>query len=118
LADSFAKAGYLVVEPDYFEGEPAPADMTSPGFDFAKFFAKHPTERIDAIIEKTIKYMRSELGVKKIGTVGYCFGGKYVGRFLREGKGVDAGFTAHPSMLDANDVENITGPLSIGAAGK
>jgi dienelactone hydrolase len=37
-------------------------------------------------------------------------------RFLKQGK-LDAGFTAHPSFVDAEEVQGIQGPLSIAAAG-
>jgi len=73
---------------------------------------KHTTAMADAIVESTIKTMRSELGVKKIGAVGYCYGGKYVARFLAEGKGLDAGFTAHPSGVEVAEWAAITKPLS------
>jgi dienelactone hydrolase len=119
LADSFAKAGYLVVEPDYFRGDPAPADLAGPGGrNMGSWMAKHPVSDIDSIIAATIKHMRESLGVKRIGTVGYCFGGKYVARFLAKGKGVDAGFMAHPSMMEQAEIEAISAPLSIGAAGE
>jgi len=117
LADSFAKAGYLVVEPDLFEGDPAPADLASPaGRNMGAWMAKHTVSKIDSIIAATIKHMREDLGVKRIGTVGYCFGGKYVARFLAKGKGVDAGFMAHPSSMQNDEIEAISSPLSIGAA--
>jgi dienelactone hydrolase len=54
---------------------------------------------MDAIINKTIAYIREELGVESIGAVGYCFGGKYVPRFLKQKGGVNVGFIAHPSSL-------------------
>lgn len=72
----------------------------------------------DAIVESTIKTMRSELGVKKIGAVGYCYGGKYVARFLAPGKGLDAGFTAHPSNVQVGEWEAVSGPVSIAYGGK
>ena len=34
---------------------------------------RHPPEKIDVIVETTIKSMRSKLGVKKIGAVGYWY---------------------------------------------
>jgi hypothetical protein len=71
---------------------------------------------VDPIVEATIKEMRGPLGCKRIGGVGYCFGGKYVCRFLKEGR-LDAGYTAHPSFVDAEEVKGIKGPLSIAAAG-
>ena len=80
------------------------------------------TGTVDPMFETVIKHLRDELGIKRLGGVGYCFGGKYVCRFLKEGGlrngGIDAGFTAHPSFVDAEEVRNIRGPLSIAAAGK
>lgn len=72
----------------------------------------------DAIVESTIKTMRSELGAKKIGAVGYCYGGKYVARFLAAGKGLDAGFTAHPSSVEITEWDAVGGPLSIAYGGE
>lgn len=65
--------------------------------------------------------MRSQYSCKKIGAVGYCFGGKYVARFLgttgsSNNAMVDAGYTAHPSFVDEAEVKAITGPFSIAAA--
>ncbi len=56
--------------------------------------SKHGVEQIDPIVEAAVKYLK-EKGFKKIGAVGYCFGGKYVCRFLN-GRGVDVGYSAHP----------------------
>jgi len=119
LADDFARAGYFTVIPDIFEGEPVPFEhLLSPGpmdFDIMAWVGRHPASRVEPIIESTIKGMK-ELGVKNIGAVGYCFGGKYVVRFLAEGKEVDAGFIAHPSFVESKEVEASTKPLSIAAA--
>jgi dienelactone hydrolase len=115
LADTMARAGYLVVLPDYYKNDAVPKNTT--GFDLNTWVARHPPAVVDPIIDATIKYMRGELGVKNIGVVGYCFGGRYVARFLAPGKGIQAGFTAHPSMVEKAEWQGITGPLSIAAAG-
>jgi dienelactone hydrolase len=73
--------------------------------------------KVDPIVESVIKHLRGELGVKRLGGVGYCFGGKYVCRWLKEGS-LDVGYTAHPSFVDAEELQAIKGPLSIAAAGK
>src|ERR1700753_859814 len=117
LADSFARAGYLVVVPDYFRGDPAPADLVDL-LDFSTWASRHPVNDVDSVIETTIKYVRGGLGVKKLGPVGYCFGGKYVARFLAKGKGLDAGFVAHPSLTEKAEFEAISGPFSMAFAGK
>lgn len=117
LADSFARAGYLTVAPDLFDGKPAPEDLNTPGFNLTEFLAKYGPQHADPIIEKTIKYLREELGVEKIATTGYCYGGKYAVRFLAPGRGADLAFAAHPSLLEDVEIANVTGPVSIAAAG-
>jgi len=119
LADDFARAGYFTVIPDIFEGEPVPFEMLLSGvkgnFDIMAWVGRHPISKVDPIVENTIKGMK-ELGTERIGAVGYCFGGKYVVRFLAEGRGVDAGYVAHPSFVDKEEIEASKGPLSIAAA--
>jgi dienelactone hydrolase len=118
LADSFAQAGYLVVAPDYFRGDPAPTDLVTPGFNIMSWLPKHPESDVESILDTAMKHMKGELGVKKVGAVGYCFGGKYVARYMAKGKGLDAGFVAHPSRMEKSELGAIAGPFSIAAAGK
>jgi dienelactone hydrolase len=93
--------------------------MNKPGsFSFPTWLGNHPTDKIDAIIDAAIKGLREQHGIKRIGAVGYCFGGRYVARFLAEGKGLDAGFVAHPSLTKDDEWEAIRGPLSVAGAGK
>ncbi|KAF2730875.1 esterase/lipase [Polyplosphaeria fusca] len=116
IADQFAANGYFVVIPDLFDGNVVPLNPPA-DFDIMKWISTELPNRdvVDRKIEDTIKEMRGSLGVNKIGGVGYCFGGKYVCRHLKAGK-LDAGFTAHPSFVDADELEGIQGPLSIAAA--
>ena len=125
IADQFAANGYWVVMPDLFQGDAIELNQLGTGnFDIMTWLTKggpegkgHLPDTVDPIVEKTLAYMK-EQGAKKIGAVGYCFGGKYVARFLAKGKGVDVGFTAHPSFVDEAELRGMTGPLSIAAAGK
>ncbi|KAK6428332.1 hypothetical protein LTR95_015527 [Oleoguttula sp. CCFEE 5521] len=122
ISDQFAANGYYTVMPDLFQGDPVKLNRPE-GFDIMEWLQKggpegkgHLPNSVDPIVEKTLAWMK-EQGVKKVGAVGYCFGGKYVCRFLAKGKGVDVGYTAHPSFVDEAEVKGITGPLSIAAAG-
>ncbi|KAF2468294.1 alpha/beta-hydrolase [Lindgomyces ingoldianus] len=116
LADSIARANYNVIMPDLFNGDAVPVTSSEgPALNLTDWRARHPTAEIDRIIGEIIAYMRNSLGVKRIGAVGYCFGGKYVPRFLSEGKGIDVGFIAHPSSLEAAEIQGIAGPISIAA---
>ncbi|GES61082.1 hypothetical protein ATETN484_0005054100 [Aspergillus terreus] len=116
LADEFAANGYLCVLPDLFQGDAISiADMESGKADLPNWLPKHQTAQVDPIVESTIKYVREELGAKRVAGVGYCFGGKYTCRFLKHGK-LDVGYTAHPSFVTKEELGAITGPLSIAAS--
>lgn len=116
LADSIAKAGYLVVMPDLFRGDPVPEDAlsdTASNYSLADWRLRHPQADIESVIDTSIDSIRTSYNISKIGSVGYCFGGKYVARYLAEGKGIDAGFTAHPSNTQSEEWEAIASPISI-----
>nr|XP_036583963.1 dienelactone hydrolase family protein [Colletotrichum truncatum]KAF6793222.1 dienelactone hydrolase family protein [Colletotrichum truncatum] len=116
LADSFARAGFVTVAPDLFDGKPAPEDINVPGFNTTEFLAQHGTNVTDPIVANAIQYLRKELGVAKVAATGYCFGGRYAFRELAEGKGADVAFAAHPSLLTDDEIKAITRPASVAAA--
>lgn len=118
LADSFARAGYLVLLPDIFNGDAIPGDIPEGQLNLTGWFPNHQPQHVEPIIETTIDYLRSDLGVEKIGALGYCFGGRYVSRFLAEGRGIDTGFIAHPSVLSNEEIAAIVNPISIAAGGE
>lgn len=76
----------------------------------------HLPETVDPVVEAAVKELKENHGIKKIGTVGYCFGAKFVVRFLKKGV-TDAGYVAHPSWVLESELKAIEGPLSIAAAG-
>ncbi|PYI01414.1 dienelactone hydrolase family protein [Aspergillus sclerotiicarbonarius CBS 121057] len=114
IADQFAANGYLVVMPELFHGDPIPINYGA-DFDIWGWYKKHLPPRVDPIVEAVLEEMHTTLGCQRIGGVGYCFGGKYVCRYLKAGK-LDAGFIAHPTMVEVDEVKGIEGPLSIAAA--
>ncbi|CAI7572513.1 unnamed protein product [Penicillium glandicola] len=116
LADEYANNGYLTIIPDLFNGDQISVSaMESGKVDVPAWLSKYQAPVIDPIVESTIKYARETLGVKKIGAVGYCFGGKYVCRYLKPGQ-IDVGYSAHPSFVTPEELGAIKGPLSISAA--
>jgi len=125
MADQFAANGYYCLLPDLFNKDPVLLNKPD-DFDIMAWLTKgtggnnpHTFEYVDPIVEAALKHLRAQ-GFKKIGAVGYCFGGKYVVRYLGpssvKGGGIDAGYTAHPSFVDEDELAAIGGPLSISAA--
>ncbi|OJJ50740.1 hypothetical protein ASPZODRAFT_86317 [Penicilliopsis zonata CBS 506.65] len=122
MADHFAANGYYTLLLDLMNGDPVPMNR-GPDFDMQGWRAHgsngttpHTLEAVEPLVTRAIAYLRDTLGIKKIGSVGYCFGAKYVIRSLAEGKGVDVGFIAHPSSTEEAELAAIKGPLSIAAA--
>lgn len=115
LADSLAANDYLVVMPDLFRGDAISVEEQEAGLNLTEWRALHPTSEIDSIINTTINYMRSDMDATRIGGLGYCFGGKYVPRFMTSGGGLDLGFIAHPSSLTEQEIGGITKGISIAA---
>ncbi|KAL0255015.1 hypothetical protein SLS55_009542 [Diplodia seriata] len=114
LADQFAANGYFAVIPDLFNGDPVPVDMPA-DFELMKWLGGHGVAQVDPIVDAVVKELKGKLGVKRLGGVGYCFGAKYVVRFLKD-KQIDVAYLAHPSFVDAEELKAIQGPVSISAA--
>jgi len=121
MADQYAANGYYTIIPDLFNGDALSLNRPE-GFDLMEWLTKgtggknpHTKDAVDPIVEKSIKYLQDK-GYKKIGAVGYCFGGKYLIRFLSKAKGINVGYVAHPSFVDEEELAAIEGPLSIAAA--
>ncbi|KAF4303258.1 Sec1-like protein [Botryosphaeria dothidea] len=116
MADQFAANGYFVVMPDLFHGDPVPFDVNMETFDLKGWVSKHQPRRVSPVVDSVLKEMRGTLGCKRIGSVGYCFGAKYVILNLKGGDLIDAGFVAHPSFVEMHELKAMTRPLSIAAA--
>lgn len=116
LADSFGRAGYLVVAPDLFNGTPAPADLDDPNFDLTEFVEMHNPGVIDPMLDSAVAYLGSQRGVRDVVATGYCFGGRHAFRVLSEGRGVSAAFAAHPSLWEEEEIAALSGPVSVAAA--
>lgn len=107
--------------PDLFEGDPIL--LNNPPDDVPKWLQTsgpqgkgHGPDQVDPIVEKVINEMKSNMGVTKIGAVGYCFGARFVARFAAQDKGIEIACMAHPSFVGADELKAMITPLSIAAA--
>lgn len=120
IADQFAANGYQTLIVDVFNGDPVAINPPE-GFDIMQWLTQgssgdnpHTPPAVDPIVELAIQWLKEEKGAKKLGAVGYCFGAKYVARHYN--KGIAAGFMAHPSFVDEEELNGFKAPLSIAAA--
>ncbi|KAJ5990873.1 hypothetical protein N7522_011080 [Penicillium canescens] len=117
IADQLAANGYFVVMPDLFHGDPVLLNRPA-GFDLMAWLKGPPghlPNRVEPVIQAVLKEMKSNLGCKRVGAIGYCFGAKYAVRLLQPGL-CDVAYIAHPSFVEAEELQAIKGPLSIAAA--
>lgn len=119
LVDSFARAGFLTVAPDLFNGTPAPSDLNDPNYNSTEFIAAHGPEVVEPILETAIDYLRTTAGAASVGITGYCFGGRYSFRMTNASREVhaDMAFAAHPSRLQDNETAAVGFPISVACAG-
>ena len=106
---------YYTIIPDLFSGDPIPVDRPD-DFDFEEWQTRHQPADIDPIIEAALDEIRTNTNIERLGVAGYCFGGKYVARWLGRDAGIRAGYTAHPSGATAGEWAAVSAPLSIANA--
>jgi len=132
IADQFAsKTGFMCVVPDLFNGNAVPpsaldAILEGPPKDllgsighkikiglaylsFIPWILKHnPTKKMP-IFDSVLSELKEKFGMKKIGVIGYCYGGKHAVLLAATDK-IDAFAVAHPSFLRTEEIEAINKP--------
>ncbi len=148
IADAYAKSGeWLVYLPDFFQGDPVPlktadillpvdaakpsslakySSMLAAAPSFVMWMRRHKEAPTGKICTDFLRALRHETyRSRKIGMVGFCWGGKYAIRAGLESNMVeidghkvplvDAVVALHPSHLVVPDeVENLIVPVSYG----
>jgi len=132
IADTIAKeTGFLCVIPDLFNGDPVSGNLTLFDTDPSNFFEKiswiiqllfamtkflpwmyrHKHSKKLPMIHSFLKSLRDKENIKKVGVIGYCYGGKLAIALAGEKDKIDAYVVAHPSSLSIPaDIEAIQKP--------
>lgn len=78
---------------------------------------KHREAVTKPLITSFIKTVRQVPGTKKVGAIGFCWGGRYA--ILSAHDEVDAAYACHPSLVAVpGDFEPVTKPLSLAVGDK
>ncbi|KAL9043769.1 MAG: hypothetical protein Q9214_003053 [Letrouitia sp. 1 TL-2023] len=109
LADHFAEeADATVYLPDFFEGEIVSEDMLfdpekSKKFDLMAFIGRHGKDTFPTI-SGCVRALKEKRGFKKVGAIGYCWGGWAV---------FQLGGLAHPSIITQEEIAAVKVPVQI-----
>ncbi|KAL3507989.1 hypothetical protein ACH5RR_033371 [Cinchona calisaya] len=108
LADKVAGAGFYVVVPDFFFGDPLVV------FDMATvdgWLKNHGPDQGFKHAKPVIDALKSK-GITKIGAAGFCWGGKVVAE-LAKCAYIQAAVLLHPSLVSLDDIQGVKVPISI-----
>ncbi|KAJ0744870.1 putative dienelactone hydrolase, alpha/Beta hydrolase [Helianthus annuus] len=106
LADKVAAAGYYVVVPDFFHGDPL-TSITKIG-DWLK---NHAPEQAVEFAKPVIQALK-EKGITKIGAAGFCWGAKVVVELAKDGE-IQFAALLHPSFVTLDDIKGVKVPTGI-----
>jgi dienelactone hydrolase len=118
LADHYAEeADVTVYLPDFFGGEIVAENRLDPDyagepFDIGAFITRNNPDLRWPEISSCAKALKTELGFKKVGAIGFCYGGWAVLKLgSKENALVDCVSTAHPAMLDNAAIDAVGCPV-------
>ncbi|KIW70386.1 hypothetical protein PV04_02659 [Phialophora macrospora] len=118
LADHYAEeADVTVYLPDFFGGEVVAPNRLDPDyagepFDIGAFIGRNNKDIRWPEISSCAKALKAELGFKKVGAIGFCYGGWAVLRLgAKENALVDCVSTAHPALFQNADIDAIGCPV-------
>ncbi|KAF5021032.1 hypothetical protein F66182_6963 [Fusarium sp. NRRL 66182] len=120
LADHYAnEAGVTVYVPDFFGGEVVTTEtMNNPekqaAFDLGAFLGRNGKDKRGPEIFAAARALKEELEYKKVGAIGFCYGGWATARLAGKGNNlIDAATIAHPGLLEESEIDAISVPFQI-----
>ncbi|KAJ4365085.1 hypothetical protein N0V83_008702 [Neocucurbitaria cava] len=117
LADHYAKeANATVYVPDIFDGEVVDPDALSDpekakSFDLMAFIGRHSKEIRYPEIKAAAVTLKKQY--PKVIAMGFCYGAWACFKLAAEPSLVEAISTAHPSLLDKSEIDNVKVPVQI-----
>ncbi|KAF3955559.1 hypothetical protein ACB098_02G028600 [Castanea mollissima] len=104
LADKIAAAGFLVVVPDFFYGDPI-IDYNDPNFDVESWGKVHNPDKGYEDAKAVIAALKSK-GVSAIGAAGFCWGGMVLVK-LASSTDLRAAVVLHPGSITEDEVDDV-----------
>ncbi|KAL3505847.1 hypothetical protein ACH5RR_031229 [Cinchona calisaya] len=109
LANKVAeKAGFLIVVPDFFRGDPIDSGKHA---DRAEWMKTHNADKGCEDAKAVVAALKSK-GVSAIGAAGFCWGGMAVVK-LAKFDCIQAAVVLHPGPISADDIHEIKVPTAL-----
>ncbi|KAJ9171927.1 hypothetical protein P3X46_015224 [Hevea brasiliensis] len=109
LADKVAAAGFYVVVPDFFNGDPyVPENVERP---IPVWIRLHGTDKGFEDVKPVIMALKSK-GISAIGAAGFCWGAKVVVE-LAKSDYIQAAVLLHPSLVTVDDIKEVKVPIAV-----
>ncbi|MED6132385.1 hypothetical protein PIB30_018408 [Stylosanthes scabra] len=109
LADKVAAAGYYVVVPDYFHGDPYNPDNSARPIPV--WLKDHGADKGFEASKPLIEELKTK-GVSAIGAVGFCWGAKVVVE-LAKVRLIQGAVLLHPSFVTLDDIKGVDIPIAV-----
>ncbi|GAV60898.1 DLH domain-containing protein [Cephalotus follicularis] len=109
LADKVGAAGYYVVVPDFFYGDPYVPD--NPDRPILVWLKEHGPDKGFEDAKPVIEALK-EKGVCAIGAAGFCWGAKVVVE-LAKSELIQTAVLIHPSLVTVDDIKGVKVPISV-----
>ncbi|NWT39647.1 CMBL Carboxymethylenebutenolidase, partial [Chroicocephalus maculipennis] len=109
MADMLAANGYIAICPDFFVGQEA----WKPSNDWATFDEWLKTRnagKIDKEVDVILKYLSEQCGAKKIGVIGFCWGGAAVQHLMLKNPHLKTGVSLYGVIRFFEDRSSLLHP--------
>ncbi|KAL3507988.1 hypothetical protein ACH5RR_033370 [Cinchona calisaya] len=110
LADKVADAGFFVVVPDFFFGDPV--DFERPNFNLEAWRNAHTAEKGSEDAKKVIAALKGK-GYSSIGAAGFCWGGMVVVKLANNSDCIQAAVVLHPGPISEDEINEVRVPIAL-----
>ncbi|NWS04920.1 carboxymethylenebutenolidase homolog [Motacilla alba alba] len=109
IADMLTTNGYIAICPDFFVGQEA----WKPSNDWASFedwVKTRDAGKIDKEVDVVLKYLKEQCGAKKIGVIGFCWGGAAVQHLMLKNPHLKTGVSLYGVISRFEDKHSLLHP--------
>uniref|UniRef100_A0A8C7C1L9 Carboxymethylenebutenolidase homolog n=1 Tax=Neovison vison TaxID=452646 RepID=A0A8C7C1L9_NEOVI len=109
MADLIAGNGYTTIVPDFFVGQ-EPWHPSGDWSTFPEWLKTRDARKIDKEVDAVLTYLQRQCGARRVGVVGFCWGGVAAHHVMMTYPGLRAGVSVYGIVKDSEDVHNLKNP--------